>query len=243
MLIPPGVSLVTHAARPLLSATLTGPWTDLPLVLHPSFLGPAARLHRHASGNSRGPWAVGRAPTQVMHGPSYIFHPLPLAGPLLSHRLGERIALYPFPFSPFSPSPPSPFLALSLFLLCVYVSCIYSPRSSSPRRPVRTKTRRVHGARPTSSTRATRCNACYCPSCYRYATDRPTRSHVASCTCCSLRSFRDPGTWVASPIPILSTCRFHANLFHFSSFHRLWTWRYRDPLPVRLRIFGYSFDE
>lgn len=38
----------------------------------PSLVAPlvrAARLHRHASGNSRGP-------TQVMHGPPYIFDPL-----------------------------------------------------------------------------------------------------------------------------------------------------------------------
>ena len=75
----------------------------------------------------RGPWAERRAPTQVMHGPSYIFHPLPL----LSHRLRERIALYPFPFSPFSPSSLSLSLSLSLCLLsllslCVRLVCICS---------------------------------------------------------------------------------------------------------------------
>ena len=131
----------------------------------------------------RGPWAERRAPTQVMHGPSYIFHPLPL----LSHRLRERIALYPFPFSPFSPSSLSLSLSLSLFVfflffLCVYVSCVSARvlQSSSPRANEDASCARC--TRPTSSTRETRCNACYCPSCYRYATDTQPLP-VASCTC------------------------------------------------------------
>lgn len=94
LLIPPGASLVTHAARltraprssccaphlslssrqahatPTSRAGIPFPPFSLSLFLFLSscFLH-LATLHRHASGDTRGP-------TQVMHGPPYIFDPL-----------------------------------------------------------------------------------------------------------------------------------------------------------------------
>lgn len=118
----------------------------------PSLVAPlvrAARLHRHASGNSRGP-------TQVMHGPPYIFDPLLQA----------------------SSFPPRTHLSLSLFLARLPLSSVrrVSPRTplspSTPRRPpceprdascVRVETH----PRPCTP----RCYVCYCLRlpCYSYA--------------------------------------------------------------------------
>lgn len=110
---------------------LTGPALtphhSLPLVAP---LVRAARLHRHASGNSRGP-------TQVMHGPPYIFDPLLQA----------------------SSFPPRTHLSLSLFLARLPLSSV---RRVSPRTPLSPSTPRrppceprdascVHGARRNTS--------------------------------------------------------------------------------------------
>lgn len=166
LLIPPGASLVTHAARLLPTIPFA---IDLPLVLHPSF-GPPGCIGTPAA------IAVSRGPTQVMHGPPYIFDPLLQASPFPPAE--RRYRALSIPFLSFS------FLVVSrramrcsLFCSpCVARSPLALPRSSlflSPsRRPVRTEMRRVHGARRTSSTCTTRCNACYCPSCYRYAIDQ-----------------------------------------------------------------------
>lgn len=92
-LIPPGASLVTHAARgspvppdplvvplirvypcvrpmlPLPPIGISFPPPPFRLFLFLPLLPPSRNATRHASGDTRGP-------TQVMHGPSYIFDPL-----------------------------------------------------------------------------------------------------------------------------------------------------------------------
>lgn len=86
LLIPPGASLVTHAARLLPTIPFA---IDLPLVLHPSF-GPPGCIGTPAA------IAVSRGPTQVMHGPPYIFDPLLQASPFPPAERRYRALSIPF---------------------------------------------------------------------------------------------------------------------------------------------------
>lgn len=202
LLIPPGASLVTHAARltraslpllhlpdPLLlcpsseSILASGPRypyqrlgfpfpLSLPLFLfHSSRFLHLAMLHRHASGDTRGP-------TQVMHGPPYIFDPLfGFFFPTGSNAYDASPA-FPRRRSYLSYRPPRPHSfssrcrALETSRYCPrlsfaralafssFLSPLFSSRSCATRR----------GFERTSSMHIG--NACYCPPSYRYVCER-----------------------------------------------------------------------
>lgn len=175
----------------------------------------AARLHRHASGNSREPWADTGDARASLHLRSALTG---LSFPTGWEKVSRSFHSLSLFFLPSRLSASHALLSL-LFAVCrAIASRSASARSSlflfPSRRPVRTEMRRVHGARRTSSTCTTRCNACYCPSCYRYAIDRhATQPHhrVTASRGCSVLAARvssdrsvTPGRVTTPPIDSMS---------------------------------------
>lgn len=155
-----------HAAPTIDRDSLFPLSLSLFLFLSSRFLRPAT-LHRHASGDTRGP-------TQVMHGPPYIFDPL--FG--LFFPTGSNVrCLLSRPRRLLPPLPTLRALALSpravarwkdhdcpRLSFALSVSPIPSPLSSS--RPCATR----RAFERTSSVHIG--NACYCPPSYRYVCER-----------------------------------------------------------------------
>lgn len=127
-----------------------------PSPFSPRFLYPAT-LHRHAGGDTRGP-------TQVMHGPPYIFDPL--FGLFFPTGSNVRDASL-------SPSPsPQPCLSFSPRAVARWKDHDCRPVSLSLFLSLLARCATRRGSERTSSVRTG--NACYCPSSYRYARERDT---------------------------------------------------------------------